>query len=199
MLLGTVAETAPSYVGYGLLGLLFAVLWNWSSPFAAVLVLLPLLVARWAWMQFALQQQAYEATIRTLVQAVETKDHYTRGHSERVAKASVMIARVLGIREDRVNALRYAGILHDVGKLGVPTKILQKTSGLTDDEFAMIQTHPLRGTEMVQDIEFLDEAFKGILHHHERVDGLRLPRRPARRRRSPSSPASSPSPTPSTP
>ena len=86
-----------------------------------------------------------------------------------------MIARVLGIREDRVNALRYAGILHDVGKLGVPTKILQKTSGLSDDEFAMIQTHPLRGTEMLQDIEFLDEAFKGILHHHERVDGLGYP------------------------
>ena len=89
--------------------------------------------------QFAAEQQAYEATIRALVQAVETKDHYTRGHSERVATASVMIARVLGMREDRVNALRYAGMLHDVGKLGVPTKILQKTGGLTDDEFAAIQ------------------------------------------------------------
>lgn len=175
VLLGTVAQTAPSYVGYGLLGLLFAVLWHWSSAFSALLVLLPLLVARWAWMLYANEQQAYEATIRTLVQAVETKDHYTRGHSERVAKASVMIARVLAMREDRVNALRYAGILHDVGKLGVPTKILQKTSGLSDDEFALVQTHPLRGTEMLQDIAFLDEAFKGILHHHERMDGLGYP------------------------
>ncbi len=175
VLFGTIAETAPSYVGYGLLGLLFAVLWNWSSAFAAVLVLLPLLVARWAWLQFAKQQEAYESTIRTLVRAVEMKDHYTRGHSERVSKASVMIARVLGMREDRVNALRYAGILHDVGKLGVPTKILQKAGGLTDDESAMIQTHPLRGTEMLQDIEFLDEAFRGILHHHERLDGLGYP------------------------
>ncbi len=175
VIFGAVVQTAPSYIGYGVLGLMVAVLWTGVSPLAAVLVLLPLLAARWAWTQFALQQQAYESTIRTLVQAVETKDHYTRGHSERVAKASVMIARVLGIREDRVNALRYAGILHDVGKLGVPTKILQKSSGLSDDEFALIQTHPLRGTEMLQDIEFLDEAFKGILHHHERLDGLGYP------------------------
>jgi HD-GYP domain-containing protein (c-di-GMP phosphodiesterase class II) len=79
------------------------------------------------------------------------------------------------MREDRVNALRYAGILHDVGKLGVPTKLLQKTGGLTDDEFAAIKLHPVRGLEMLSDIEFLDEAFKGILHHHERLDGTGYP------------------------
>ena len=62
---------------------------------------------------------------------METKDSYTRGHSERVSRASVMVARVIGMTEDRVSALRYAGILHDVGKLGVPTKVLQK-SGQAD-------------------------------------------------------------------
>ncbi len=109
------------------------------------------------------------------MQAVETKDHYTRGHSERVAKASVMLARVLGMREDRVNALRYAGILHDVGKLGIPTEILQSTDGLSDEQFATIKEHPRRGTAMLDEIEFLDEAIKGILHHHERIDGLGYP------------------------
>lgn len=177
VLIGTIVKSAPSYLAYGVFGLVLAVLWVGLGigPLAAVLLLLPLFVARWAISQFSQEQQAYEATIRTLVQAVETKDSYTRGHSERVAHASVMIARVVGMREDRVSALRYAGILHDVGKLGVPTKVLQKSGKLTEEEFAAIKLHPLRGMEMLGDIEFLDEAFKGILHHHERLDGLGYP------------------------
>jgi HD-GYP domain-containing protein (c-di-GMP phosphodiesterase class II) len=136
---------------------------------------MPLFVARWAMGQFAAERDAYQATIRTLVQAVETKDAYTRGHSERVARASVMIARRLSMNEDRVNALEYAGTLHDVGKLGVPTGVLQKAGKLTDEEFDAIKTHPVRGHEIVRDIEFLDEALAGIYHHHERIDGRGYP------------------------
>jgi HD-GYP domain-containing protein (c-di-GMP phosphodiesterase class II) len=170
-------RSIPGYLGYGLFGLLMAVLWVGVhiGALAGILVLLPLAVARWAFSQYAAEQKAYQATIAALVQAVETKDRYTRGHSERVALAAVMVARVIGMREDRINALRYAGILHDVGKLGVPTKLLQKTGGLTEAEFAAIKLHPVRGLEMLSDIEFLDEAFKGILHHHERLDGQGYP------------------------
>jgi hypothetical protein len=170
-----VLTSVGPYFAYGLLGLLMAVLWSIGGGFAAVLVLIPLLVARWAFQQYAEQRAAYEATIRSLVQAVETKDHYTRGHSERVSRASVLIARVLSMREDRVEALRYAGILHDVGKLGVPTRVLQKSGPLSDQEFAAIQLHPVRGTEMVRGIAFLEEAYTGILHHHERLDGRGYP------------------------
>ncbi len=177
VLTGILGRYLPSYLAYGVFGLVLAVLWVGLDigPLAALLLLLPLFVARWAMSQYAQEHQAYEATIRTLVQAVETKDSYTRGHSERVSRASVMIARVIGMSEDRVNALRYAGILHDVGKLGVPTKVLQKSGRLTDEEFAAIKLHPLRGMEMLGDIEFLDEAFQGILYHHERLDGLGYP------------------------
>jgi len=170
-----VVTSVGPYFAYGLFGLLMAVLWSIGGGFAAALVLIPLLVARWAFAQYAEQRQAYEATIRSLVQAVETKDHYTRGHSERVSRASVMIARILRMREDRVEALRYAGILHDVGKLGVPTRVLQKSGPLSDLEYAAIQLHPVRGTEMVRGIEFLEEAYAGILHHHERLDGRGYP------------------------
>jgi putative nucleotidyltransferase with HDIG domain len=170
-----VLTSVGPYFAYGLLGLLMAVLWSVGSGFAAALVLLPLLVARWAFNQYAVQREAYESTIRALVQAVETKDHYTRGHSERVSRASVLIARVLGIREDRVEALRYAGILHDVGKLGVPTRVLQKTGPLSDMEFDSIKRHPRNGTEMVRGIAFLEEAYTGIMHHHERLDGRGYP------------------------
>ncbi len=162
-------------LGYAAFGLLIAALWSVVGAFAAILVLIPLFVARWAIAQFANQQQAYEATLRVLCQAVETKDFYTRGHSERVSKGSVMIARAIGMRPERVEAIRYAGMLHDVGKLGVPTKVLQKSGGLTEEEFAAIQLHPMRGLDMVREIGFLDEALAGIMHHHERIDGRGYP------------------------
>ena len=170
-----VVTSALPYLAYGLFGLLMAVLWTIGSGFAASLILIPLLVARWGFQQYAEQREAYEATIRSLVQAVETKDHYTRGHSERVADASVRIAQVVGMREDRMNTLSYAGILHDVGKLGVRTSILQKTGMLDDEEFLEIQQHPVFATEIVRGIDFLSEAHAGILHHHERLDGLGYP------------------------
>ena len=143
--------------------------------FAPLLVLIPLFVARWAVAQFAEQQKAYEATVGALCQAVETKDFYTRGHSDRVSRGSVMIAREIGMRGERVEAIRYAGMLHDVGKLGVPTKVLQKTGKLTEEEYAAIQLHPMRGLEIVREIGFLDEALAGIMHHHERHRRPRLP------------------------
>ncbi len=164
-----------SDLGYGAFGLLIAALWSVVGVFAPLLVLIPLFVARWAVAQFAEQQRAYEATVGALCQAVETKDFYTRGHSDRVSRGSVMIAREIGMRGDRVEAIRYAGMLHDVGKLGVPTKVLQKTGKLTEEEYAAIQLHPMRGLDIVREIGFLDEALAGIMHHHERIDGRGYP------------------------
>jgi hypothetical protein len=162
-------------VGYGAFGLLIAALWSVLGPFAPVLVLVPVFVARWAVAQFAAQQRAYEATVSALCQAVETKDFYTRGHSERVSKGAVMISTEIGMRAERIGAIRYAGMLHDVGKLGVPTSVLQKRSALTDDEYAAVQLHPMRGLDIVREIGFLDEALAGIMHHHERIDGRGYP------------------------
>jgi HD-GYP domain-containing protein (c-di-GMP phosphodiesterase class II) len=86
-----------------------------------------------------------------------------------------MIAQEIGMRGDRVEAIRYAGMLHDVGKLGVPTTVLQKTGRLSEEEYAAIQLHPMRGLDIVSEIGFLDEALKGIMHHHERIDGRGYP------------------------
>jgi HD domain len=162
-------------MGYAAFGVLIAALWGVLGPFTPVLVVIPLLVARWAVTQFAAQQRAYESTVSALCQAVETKDFYTRGHSERVSRGSVMISREIGMRVERVEAIRYAGMLHDVGKLGVPTSVLQKNGSLTDDEYAAIQLHPMRGLDIVREIGFLDEALAGIMHHHERIDGRGYP------------------------
>jgi HD superfamily phosphohydrolase YqeK len=162
-------------LAYGTFGLLIAAPWGLIGPFSAVLVLMPMLLARWAFEQSTAQQRAHAATIAALCQAVETKDYYTRGHSERVSRGSGMIAQAIGMRPERVNAIRYAGMLHDVGKLGVPTKVLQKAGDLTEEEFAAIQLHPMRGLEIVREIGFLDEALAGIMHHHEKMDGTGYP------------------------
>ena len=92
-----------------------------------------------------------------------------------MSRASVLIGRRAGMREDRVSSLRYAGMLHDVGKLGVPTSVLQKAGRLNDDEYEAIQQHTVRGREIVKDLEFLGEAIEGILLHHERIDGRGYP------------------------
>ena len=172
----TLSTGLAGYLLYGLFGLMMAVLWSTEvGALAAVLVLLPLLVARWAFGQYAAEREAYERTVRTLVAAVETKDLYTRGHSERVSHGAELIARRIGMSEDRVELLRFAGLLHDMGKIGVPTRLLQKDGRLTPEELQVIALHPVRGVEMVREIEFLREAHDGIMHHHERVDGLGYP------------------------
>jgi len=171
------ASTGFAYVGYGLIGFLFVILWVPAKvgPFSALLVLLPLFVARWAFVQFSDENNAHERTLNALVAAVETKDPRTRGHSERVARLCEVIAGAMGLNHTDIASLRYAGMLHDVGLLGVPSRILRKVDGLSDAEMASIRQHPLRGAEIVRDIEFLEPALNGIEHHHERFDGRGYP------------------------
>ena len=167
----------PRNVAYAAVGLLTAVLWSDSYHALAAIVLLgPVIVTRWATSQAEEQRTAHDAIIRTLVQAVEIKDLYTRGHSERVARLSGMIAAELRLPPERVEVLRYAATLHDVSKLGVPTRLLRKTGPLDEAEFEAIRLHPARGVEVVGEIAFLDEAYSAILYHHERMDGSGYPK-----------------------
>lgn len=173
---GLLTRSLAPHCVHGLAGLMMAVMWR--SPYglpAATLVLLPMYISCWVFAQYHRERAAHQATIRALVQAVDIKDRYTRGHSERVGQASAMIARELGMAEDRLEVVRIAGILHDVGKLGVPTRLLRKDGPLTPEERRIIELHPEYGHEMVRGIGFLGEARAAILHHHERVDGSGYP------------------------
>jgi putative nucleotidyltransferase with HDIG domain len=164
------------YLTYGVVALMTALLWlRGYGAFAAVLVPLPMYVACWFFARARRARAAHRATVRALVHAVDLKDSYTRGHSERVGRASAMIARELGMPEARVDSLRLAGLLHDIGKLGVPTRILRKNGPLTAEERAAIQLHPEYGHDMTRGIAFLGEAREAILHHHERLDGTGYP------------------------
>ncbi|MFF8384484.1 HD-GYP domain-containing protein [Streptomyces kanasensis] len=169
---GLFGRSLAAHAVHGLVGLVMAVLW--CGPYgwpAALLLLLPMSTTSWAFTQYHRERAAHHATIRALVQAVDLKDAYTRGHSERVGRASVMIGRELGMAEERLEVLRFAGTLHDVGKLGVPTRVLRKNGPLTPEERRIIELHPEYGHEMTRGIGFLGEARAAILHHHERLDG----------------------------
>ncbi|NUL07598.1 HD-GYP domain-containing protein, partial [Streptomyces lunaelactis] len=173
---GLLLRSLAPHCVHGLAGLMMAVLWRSPyGPLSALFVLLPMYISCWIFAQYHRERAAHQATIRALVQAVDLKDKYTRGHSERVGRASVLIARELSMDERRLEVLRFAGILHDVGKLGVPTRVLRKDGPLTPEERRVIELHPEYGHEMVRGIGFLGEARAAILHHHERLDGSGYP------------------------
>ena len=109
--------------------------------------------------------------LQGLVIAVDTKDRYTKRHSEDVARYAVFLARRLGLDEDTCDTIRLAGLLHDVGKIGIPDIILRKPSKLTADEYAMFQQHVALGDAIVRDVPNVDVVRAGIRHHHERWDG----------------------------
>jgi hypothetical protein len=162
---------------FALLGLLLAVLYATSSFWALTIVVIPLLVARNAFKAAAEMQDAYEATLRSLISAIEAKDAYTRGHAERVSQLTEMIARTLRLPEPKVQALRIAALMHDVGKLAVSTTILTKPGKLTPEEYEHMKTHPVHGTDIVSEIDFLRDgnAVEAVRHHHERMDGKGYP------------------------
>ena len=116
-------------------------------------------------------ERGYLDTIRSLAAAVDAKDPYTRGHAERVAALSVEIGRELGLPREQLQALEYGGILHDIGKIGIPDAILSKREPLTDEEMALVRGHSATGAEIVSEVEFLGDAVPAIRHHHERWDG----------------------------
>jgi putative nucleotidyltransferase with HDIG domain len=120
-------------------------------------------------------ERGYVDTIRSLASAIDAKDPYTRGHSDRVAALSVEIGRELGLSAAELNALEYAGILHDIGKIGVPESVLQKRAQLTPEEVALVRAHPTIGAEIVGGVQFLHAALPAIRSHHERWDGTGYP------------------------
>lgn len=173
---GVLKSAGLMYVGYGVIAFIFVVEWYPArlGAFSTVLVLAPLLVARWSMVQYGDEFRAHERTLDALVAAMETKDVYTRGHSERVARLCEAMAHSLGLNQEDTQALRFAGMLHDIGKLSLPSGLL-RASTVTDEQFAQISRHADQGVEMVRQIDFLADSVGGIRHHHERWDGLGYP------------------------
>lgn len=124
--------------------------------------------------QEELEKTHFDA-IKALAQAIEAKDKYTNGHSERMLQYSLAIADTLNFSEEEKLSLKYATALHDIGKIGVSEAILNKPGKLTPEEFEEIKNHPVRGANIVSQIEFLSCVVPIVYHHHERYDGKGYP------------------------
>ena len=113
--------------------------------------------------------------LAALSQAIESRDPYTRGHSDRVSSLAEVVARRLGWKRSRLGALKLGGLLHDVGKLNLDDAVLRKPGPLDEGEFDEIRRHPLAGARMIRRVEALRPALPYILFHHERWDGQGYP------------------------
>jgi putative two-component system response regulator len=120
-------------------------------------------------------KKAHLDSVKVLAEAIDAKDPYTRGHSDRVRRMSLRIATRLGFSEERLESLEYGALLHDIGKIGIKDEILQKPGVLNAGEYQYIQEHPLIGVKIVEGIDFFKDKIPMIRHHHERFDGKGYP------------------------
>lgn len=117
------------------------------------------------------REEGYFRNLEALARVIDARDPYTFEHSARVAAISEILAAGMNLPPIDITTLRRSGLLHDVGKIGVPDRILGKTAPLTEEEWAVIRQHPVIGYEMLKDIRFLEPSLDAIRHHHERWDG----------------------------
>lgn len=158
------------------LGLLMALLFMMDNGhWLALLMLFPLLIARYAWSLYVDSQQQYMRLIAAFVSAMEAKDTYTEGHSRRVEEYAMLIAKELNLPKPQAKELQVAAILHDIGKIGIEESILCKPTRLTDEERERIQQHPMIGVNIVDKVNISAEIREMILHHHEYYDGTGYP------------------------
>ena len=124
---------------------------------------------------FKKQRKALEGTIHAMSLAIEMRDPYTAGHQKRVTDLAVAIAKDMDFSADKIDGIRMAGLIHDIGKISVPAEILSKPGSINDKEFALIMDHPQVGYDILKAIEFPWPVAKMVLQHHERMDGSGYP------------------------
>jgi HD-GYP domain-containing protein (c-di-GMP phosphodiesterase class II) len=122
-------------------------------------------------------ESTYIETVSALAMAVEARDHYSRGHSDRVFQYSVKIAQKLGLQADFIQDIKIAGELHDVGKIGITDDILKKPGPLSEEEWQIMRKHPVIGEGIIKPVRSLSRLCAIIRHHHEWVDGTGYPDR----------------------
>lgn len=164
-----------SFVFLALLGLTLAYVLRVSGVLGVVLLALPFVLARQTFLVYLMLADAYADTVRSMVAAIEAKDVYTRGHSERVAGYTSRIARRLGYSDSGVQRMELAALMHDLGKVGIREGILNKPGSLVHDEYAEIQRHPEVGSQLLERVEYLSDVGPFVRSHHERLDGSGYP------------------------
>lgn len=168
---GNVKWTIPSHFALAFLGLLVALVFKTYGIIGSLLLLVPLLFARYSFLLYLNARKASLSVTQALAAALEAKDAYTKGHSDRVAAYALEVAKELGLTDEETQIIKWAAEMHDIGKIGVPESLLNKPGALTDDELEEIRKHAMIGASIVEGIEFLRDVAHIIQYHHEWFDG----------------------------
>lgn len=151
-------------------GIMFAYVFNEFSYAGVIIALVPILLTKYTFSLYIQSKSQYVETVDALMLAMEARDKYTEGHSQRVAELSISIAKELKYNDWKIEQLNMAALLHDVGKIGIDDLILNKPGKLTSEEYDIIKTHPLIGYNILKDIKNLQNILPIIRNHHERYD-----------------------------
>ncbi|MCL5971286.1 MAG: HD-GYP domain-containing protein [Firmicutes bacterium] len=165
----------PSFILMLPVAFLMAGLYKTLGVWGELAFFVPLVGIRWTMTLIKALRQAYFNTIRVMLASLDAKDPYTYGHSMRVGHYGMLLAQHMEMPEDKVEGVRFAGMLHDIGKMGTPEHILNKPGRLNMDEILIMQRHPIVGSAILAQIQMQGCAAKGVLHHHERWDGTGYP------------------------
>jgi HD-GYP domain-containing protein (c-di-GMP phosphodiesterase class II) len=137
--------------------------------------MVPLYLARFAFSKYAETRELFFGTVQALSQAIDAKDGFTRGHADRVSRIGGAIAREVGLSERHIEQIELAGLLHDIGKIGVEDRILMKPQRLEQDEQELMRRHPIYGASILEPSAALRPLVPMVLHHHENYDGSGYP------------------------
>ena len=170
-----IKEMIPSYIAEAPMGFLMAIVYVEVGIIGILLFFLPLLLARRSFELYTKMRKVYLDTIRALAAAIDAKDPYTKGHSERVAEMSVALAQELNLSGRDIENIEYTALLHDIGKIGIADSILGKKDSLTSQEFDKIKEHAIMGAKIIEPVDFLKNSYWAIYHHHEKYNGKGYP------------------------
>jgi putative nucleotidyltransferase with HDIG domain len=160
-----------TYIALAPIGFVMAIVYVSIGIWGIILFFFPLFLARRSFELYTKMRKMYLETIRALAAAIDAKDPYTKGHSERVAKIAVVLATELNLSDRDIENIEYTALLHDIGKIGIDDRILGKSSKLSNEEFKKIKEHPIVGAKIIEPIDFLKNSYETIYHHHERYNG----------------------------
>ena len=160
-----------SMICIGTLGVFLTAVYHAFGFMAVLLFFAPFMLFRYAFVGFMSVRKGYIDTIKAFSAALEAKDRYTVGHARRVEKYCDLVAHEMGLSSERTKVLKYASLLHDIGKIGISEAILNKPGRLTDEEYEEIKKHPEIGAQMLEHIQYLQKEVRIIHAHHVRYDG----------------------------
>ncbi len=164
-----------SAIAVGTMGIIIALAFIGYGYGAVILFLGPLLLARYSFKLYVEMRSLYISTIQALNKSLEAKDPYTSGHANRVEQLAISLAEAYNLPFNKVQDIKTAAVLHDIGKIGINDEVLNKATKLSQEEFQHIMKHPSIGADIISKVDFLKNITGIIKHHHEKYDGTGYP------------------------